>query len=234
MTPTDGNEDAGDEMEVAVEPGEDRVSARRCLASGSSGPRDGMIRFVVGPDGDLVPDVGERLPGRGMWLSADRSAVDRATAKNLFSKAARRSVRVPADLTSRLVELLSRRCLDHIGMARRAGQALAGYEKVREALKTGRVGRGGPVPALLVEATDASPDQRGKLTALAPGMPVIDAFPAVDLAAALGREHAVHAVVAQGRLADALRRDAGRLAGLRGFETHDDGTRPTLERNDNA
>lgn len=232
MIPIDGNGDAGDE--VAVEPAEGSVPARRCVASGSSRSREGMIRFVVGPEGDLVPDVGERLPGRGMWISAERSAVDRATTKNLFAKAARRSVRIPPDLTGKLVDLLSRRCLDHIGMARRAGQALAGYEKVREALKTGRVGRGGPIPALLVEAADASPDQRGKLTALAPGMPVIDAFPAVDLAAALGREHAVHAVVAQGRLADALRRDAGRLAGLLGDEMGGAGARPTLERDDNA
>lgn len=232
MNPTDGNEDEGDV--VAVEPVEGPApSSRRCVASGTSRDRAAMIRFVVGPEGELVPDVGERLPGRGLWVSSDRAVFDRAVAKNLFSKAARRSVRVPPDLTTRLVDLLTRRCLDHIGMARRAGQALAGYEKVREALKTGRVGRAGPAPALLVEAADASPDQRGKLTALAPDMPVIDAFPAVDLAAALGRDHAVHAVMARGRLADALRRDAGRLVGLGGAETPGDVT-PVPERNINA
>jgi uncharacterized protein len=188
---------------------------RRCIATGAVGPKDGMIRFAVAPDGQLVPDLEERLPGRGLWLSAETPALDRALAKNLFAKAARRSVTVPPDLGGRLASLLERRCLHHLGLARRAGQAVAGYEKVREALKSGHVGRGGPRPGLLVEASDASPDQRGKLTALAPDLPVVDRFLAADIAAALGREHAVHTLVAEGRIASALRRDAGRLAGLR-------------------
>lgn len=203
----------GGEPELA----EDRETGplRRCIATGAVQPKEGMVRFVVAPDAEIVPDLEETLPGRGLWLSAERAAFDRAVGKNLFSKAARRSVRVPPDLPDRVGRLLERRCLDRLGLARRAGQALAGYEKVREALKAGRVGHGGSPPALLVEAADGSPDQRGKLTALAPGLPVIDAFDSAGLAAALGREHAVHAVVARGRLSEGLLRDAARLRGIK-------------------
>lgn len=196
---------------------DERGPLRRCIASGAVQPKEGLIRFVVGPDGEVVPDLEERLPGRGLWVAAERAALDRVLSKNLFSKAARRAVRVPADLAERLDRLLERRCLDAIGLARRAGQALAGFEKVREALRANQVGRNGPPPALLVEASDGSADQRGKVTALAPDKPVIDLFDSPALAAALGRDHAVHAVVAQGGLAEGLARDAARLKGIRGF-----------------
>lgn len=205
---------AGDEPQPAdLEKG----PLRRCLATGAVQPKDGMVRFVIGPDGEVVPDLEEKLPGRGLWLTADKALLAKAVQKSLFAKAARRAVRVPDDLAGRLDRLLERRCLDAIGLARRAGHALAGYEKVREALRANHVGRNGPAPALLVEASDGSPDQRGKVTALAPRMPVIDLFDSPALAAALGRDHAVHAVIARGKLAEGLARDAARLKGIRGF-----------------
>jgi len=207
--------DFGAEWPVGAD--EEKGPLRRCIATGAVQSKDGMIRFVIAPDGEVVPDLEERLPGRGLWLSAERAALDKVIAKNLFSKAARRAVRTPGDLVERLERLLARRCLDSVGLARRAGQALAGYEKVREALKGNRVGRAGPPPGLLLEAADGSADQRGKLTALAPELPIVDLFESADLAAALGRDHAVHAVLARGRLADGLARDAARLKGIKGF-----------------
>ncbi|SMH55557.1 RNA-binding protein [Azospirillum agricola] len=189
---------------------------RRCIVSHAVQRKDGMIRFVIAPDGEVVPDLEESLPGRGLWVTADRAALAKAMGKSVFAKAARRAVRVPPDLAERLERLLERRCLNGLGLARRAGHVLAGYEKVREALKVNQVGRAGPPPALLVEAADGSLDQRGKVTALAPSLPVIDLFASADLAAALGRDHAVHAVVARGRLAKGLARDAARLKGLKG------------------
>lgn len=194
---------------------EESGSRRRCVATGVVAEKDAMIRFVASPDGEVVPDLEERLPGRGMWLTAGAAAVALAVRRNAFSKAARRSVRVSADLAAQLDRLLERRCLDRIGLARRAGQLVAGYEKVREALKGGRVGRSG-APALLVEAADGSPDQQAKVTALAPHLPVVRLFGGEALAGALGREVAVHAVIAAGGLAKALLRDSRRLAGLRG------------------
>ncbi len=208
---------------------------RRCIITGTVQPKDGMIRFVVGPDGEIVPDLDECLPGRGLWVSADRAALAKAGAKGLFARAARRAVRVPADLMERLERLLERRCLDRIGLARRAGQALAGYEKVREALRAGRVGREGGPPALLVEAADGSEDQRAKVAALAPDLPVICLFDSGSLAAALGRDHAVHTVVARGKLGTQLLRDAARLTGIRGFDVGAAGGpgKPTTEINRN-
>ncbi len=120
---------------------------RRCIASGTVGPKDGMIRFVIAPDGEVVPDLEESLPGRGLWVTADRAALAKAMGKSVFAKAARRAVKVPPDLAERLERLLERRCLNGLGLARRAGHVLAGYEKVREALKVNQVGRAGPPPA---------------------------------------------------------------------------------------
>ncbi|WP_353858353.1 RNA-binding protein [Azospirillum formosense] len=217
QTPADGEPDGLAAEEETLLPADlEKGPLRRCIATGTVQPKDGMIRFVVSPDGEIVPDLEERLPGRGLWLSGDKAAFTKAIAKNMFAKAARRAVRVPPDLAERLERLLERRCLDAFGLARRAGQALAGYEKVREALKTNQVGRAGP-PYLLVEASDGSPDQRGKITALAPDMPVVDLFDAAAMAAALGRENAVHAVVARGKLAKGLARDSARLKGIKGF-----------------
>jgi len=190
---------------------------RRCIVGHAVQPKDGMIRFVIAPDGEVVPDLEETLPGRGLWVTADRAVLAKAMGKSVFAKAARRAVRVPPDLAERLERLLERRCLNGLGLARRAGHVLAGYEKVREALKVNQVGRGGPPPALLVEAADGSLDQRGKVTALAPSLPVIDLFASAEMAAALGRDHVVHAVVARGRLAKGLVRDVARLKGLKGL-----------------
>lgn len=211
--------DAGEEGEdlpdddIAREKG----PLRRCVATGTVQGKDTMVRFVVAPDGAVVPDLEERLPGRGLWLTADRAALTLALRKGAFAKGARRSVRVPDDLPGLLTVLLTRRCLDRIGMARRAGQLLAGYEKVRDALKAGRVGKCG-APALLIEASDGSADQQARVTALGGNLPVIRLFAGAELAAAVGRETAVHLVMARGGLAEGLWRDVRRLSGLTGPE----------------
>ena len=205
------------ELEVGADDGtaaEPRDPLRRCILTGAVQPKDGMIRFVVAPDGAVVPDLEDALPGRGLWLTADRSVVQKAMARKAFARAARRPVRVETDLADQLAMLLARRCLNLIGLARRAGQAVAGFEKVREALRAGRVGRSGS-PALLLAAADGAADGRSKLRALAGGLPVLEDFEAAALGAALGRDMVVHAVLARGGLADHLRIDAGRYAGLR-------------------
>jgi predicted RNA-binding protein YlxR (DUF448 family) len=219
MVAEDGTDVGAEGPETAFpdddDPAKEKGPLRRCVATGTVQGKTLMLRFAVGPDGALVPDLEERLPGRGLWLSAEQSALALALRKGAFSRAARRAVRVPADLPAVLESLLTRRCLDKIGLARRAGQLVAGYEKVRDALRGGRVGKAGR-PALLVEAADGSAEQRGKVTGLAPLLPVVRLFDTAALAAAVGRETAVHVVVAQGGLADGLLRDARRLAGLQG------------------
>lgn len=188
---------------------------RRCLATRAVRPKASLIRFVVDPDGVVTPDLDERLPGRGMWVSADRSALERAVDKRLFGRAARRNVTVPDDLVDRVERLMVRRCVEFLGLARRAGLAVAGFEKVRARLRSGDA-------ALLLAAADGAADGRGKLRALAPELPVAAVLDAAEIGGAFGRDHAVHAVIAAGALSERLRSALDRLAGLRGRETEAD------------
>jgi hypothetical protein len=181
---------------------------RRCLVTRASGDRDHLVRFVLGPDNRVLPDLEERLPGRGMWLSADRDVVNRAVAGNLFARAARAPAAAEADLAEKVEQLLARRALDSLGLARRAGQVVAGFEQVRAALRASKV-------AVLIAAADSAADGRAKLRRLAPALPLITAFSRGELGAALGRDDVVHVAVAPGALAQRLLRDTERLAGFR-------------------
>ena len=182
---------------------------RRCLVTGEVHPKQALVRFVVGPDGRIHPDVAERLPGRGLWTLARRDIVARAVKKRLFGRAARAAVEVDDDLDRRVEALLVRRAIDLIGLARRAGLAVCGFAKVEAALDAGKA-------AVLIAASDGSADGRGKLKARAPGLPLVEALTSTELGAAFGRESAVHAVLRAGPLAEGFLAVAGRLAGFRG------------------
>lgn len=201
-------EDGAENPTESPKQADGRSPLRRCLATGETLPKERMVRFVVGPDGSVVPDVEGKLPGRGLWVAADRSALDRAVRKGLFSRAARTTARPPEDLADRVDALLTARCLALLGLARGAGQAVAGYEKVRAWLKQGQA-------AVLVAASDGAEDGRAKLRALAPALPVVALFPANRLGICFGRDHAVHVAVAPGGLARAFLGEAARLQGLR-------------------
>ena len=116
---------------------------RTCIATGETGAPERMIRFVVGPEGDVVPDLARRLPGRGLWVKAERAAVERAVAKNLFARAARASVKPAADLAERVERLLLERALADLSRARRAGRAVAGFVKVEQMVGQRRAGLAG-------------------------------------------------------------------------------------------
>ena len=187
-------------------------TTRRCFVTGEVRPKAELVRFVVDPAGAIVPDVTARLPGRGLWLTARRDIVQRAVAKRLFARAARASVAVDAALADRVEALLAQHCCSLLGLAQRAGQAVAGFAKVHAL-----VARRGA--AVLVEASDGGLDARGKLEALAPALPVVDRLTCAELSAALGREHAVHAALAPGRLAQGFLAEAARLGGFRAART---------------
>jgi predicted RNA-binding protein YlxR (DUF448 family) len=167
-------------------------------------PKEELLRFVAAPDGMVVPDLAQRLPGRGLWLTARRDIVAAAVAKRLFARAARAPVTAPSDLAAQVEGLLRRRCSDLVGLARRAGQAVAGFEKVRAALREGKA-------AVLIAATDGGESGREKLRSVGPRLPLVEALTAAELGAALGREHVVHAALAPGRLARELQVAASRL-----------------------
>ena len=188
-----------------------REPERRCVASGEVRPKEALLRFVVGPDGVLVPDLAERLPGRGLWVSAEAGALRKALAKNLFAKAARQRVTLPEGLEERVVALLRQRVLELLSLARRAGELVAGHAKVRARLEAGAA-------ALLIQAEDGAGDSGGRLARLARGVrPRIEidgGLPDAGQGAALGREQAVHIAVDPGGLAERLNRELARFMAL--------------------
>ncbi len=196
---------------VAGEPGFDRIPAepmRRCIATREVRPRRELLRFVVGPAGELVPDLAARLPGRGLWLTPKRETVLLAQRRNLFAKTAGMEVQVAPDLADRIEGLLARRCLEILGLARRAGEVAAGFDQVYEWLAVGRA-------AVLLAARDGAAEGRRKLRKLAPDLRVVEVFEAEELAQALGRAHVIHAALASGRLAERFADEADRLSGFR-------------------
>ena len=185
---------------------------RRDLVSHQVMDESRLIRFVAGPDGQVVPDLGRKLPGRGLWVEASRASVETAVKKNGFTRAAKTRLNAPADLADMVERLLARRCLDQLGLARREGVLISGFEKCAAAIRSGRA-------AWLIEAADGSADGRGKLLALSrhasPAPEICGAFSADDLSLALGLENAIHAVLLESGRADRWTIEVERLAGFR-------------------
>lgn len=184
---------------------------RRCVVTRERLPKERMIRFVVGPDRSLVPDLRATLPGRGLWLSARRDVIEPARAKGVlvraFARAARGPVSLPPDLPAALETALIRRIGELLGLTRRAGQAIAGFEKGREWVRTGRV-------RLVLQASDGSAAERARFLSGAGDIPVLAPLPGEALGRVFGRDYVVHVAIAPGKLADSLLVEATRLAGL--------------------
>jgi predicted RNA-binding protein YlxR (DUF448 family) len=165
-----------------------------------------MLRFVLGPDREIVTDLAERLPGRGLWLSAEADVIERAVSRGAFAKATRGLAHVPPDLRQRIEDGLRARIRDLIGFARRAGQAVAGWQAAKEWLQADRAG-------LLVQAADGSPAERSRLLGQRP-VPVVAPLDGATLGALFGRDRTVHVAIASGRLAERIAAEAARLAGV--------------------
>jgi len=196
------------ETPLVAAPRQRRAVQRRCIVRGEVRPCDELLRFVVDPEGRLIPDIAGRLPGRGIWLSPDRDSVKRALARKLFERAARRPLSIEPDLDDRIEGLLASRCAELIGLARRAGQAVAGFEKVRAMARRGGI-------AVLLAAVDGTQDGRNRVRAAARGCPVVDCLTADELGRAFGRERTVHAALLPGMLAAKLQIEARKLKGFR-------------------
>jgi hypothetical protein len=183
-------------------------TSRRCLVTGVVRPKTELLRFVVDPQGQIVPDIAGKLPGRGLWLTAQRAIVAEASSKRVFARAAKAPVVVAEGFEDRVAGLLVQRCVDILGLARRSGLAVAGFVRVKEALTAGKA-------ALLVEAIDAAADGQEKLVALAASLPRVACLDARELGVAFGRERAVHVALGKGRLTDLFIAEARRLQGFR-------------------
>lgn len=185
---------------------------RRDIVSGAVMDEDQLLRFVAGPDGVVTPDVARKLPGRGLWVAADRASVDTAVKKGLFSRAAKTKLIAPAGLADQVETLMTRRLLDALGLARRGGDIISGFEKVLASIRGGRA-------AWLVEASDGAADGRRKLLSAcrtSPSPPqLVGVFSSAELGLALGGENVIHTAFLAGRASGHWAKDVRRLAGFR-------------------
>lgn len=185
---------------------------RFCALTRTARPVDEMIRFVVGPHGDVVPDVKQKLPGRGLWLTATHEAVTAALAKRVFARGFRRDIHVTGDLAARTDELLVRATLDALAIAGKAGNVASGFGKAEEAINRSEA-------IALIHATDAAADGRRKLDAVlrrnGRQIPVIDAFSSAQLDLALNRLNVIHAALLAGPVSETFLARTERLVRFR-------------------
>jgi predicted RNA-binding protein YlxR (DUF448 family) len=182
---------------------------RRCIATGEVTDPAGMIRFVVGPEGQIVPDIRNKLPGRGIWVTADAEHLNMAIKKKLFSRSAKEQVSIPDDLFEQVEAALVRRLIDLISLARKAGQAVTGFEKVKGWLEN-------EYARILIQSSDGSERGKSKLRS-PPGKDVfVGCLTAQELGLAFGRESVIHGALSAGGLSKQVKAEAIRLRGVRG------------------
>ncbi len=177
------------------------ATMRMCAVRREVRPIDELIRFVVSPGGEVVPDVKRKLPGRGMWISASRQTVAEAVRRHQFSKAFKRDLRVAATLPADTEALLVRSAAEALGVAAKAGQVVCGFSKVETALREGKA-------EALIHAADGAEDGIRKLDALArqkggnrggsAEIPIVTVLTSAELDLALGRSNVIHAALLAG------------------------------------
>ncbi|KAB2885989.1 MAG: RNA-binding protein [Albidovulum sp.] len=180
---------------------------RRCIVTGDVQPKAGLVRFVVSPEGMVVPDLAGKLPGRGIWVTADRTAIETAAKKGLFSRAARMPVTVPEGLADLVEAGLARRVVDLVSLARKAGLAVAGFEKVKGWLADGKA-------KVLLQASDGSDRGKGKLWTPQGGR-WFGCLTSSELGLAFGRDSVIHGALGAGGLSQRVVEEAAKLSGLR-------------------
>lgn len=203
-----------------------KVRIRKCLVTGDVYPASELIRFVCAPDGQIIPDVAAKLPGRGCWVLARREVLEAAIKKKVFlrfgyqvlssakkgdveeldenaEEGKKRAVTVKDDLVDQVEMLLKKRCLDYLGLANRAGNVISGFEKVRGTLKSGKTN-------VLMNASDGAENGRSKMCQGLDNLQVIDMFTRDDLSQAIGNGNAVHLALLSGGIRTSLLRELSR------------------------
>jgi predicted RNA-binding protein YlxR (DUF448 family) len=206
---------------VALEAlGPETGPVRLCAVSRVHKAPELMLRFVVDPQGRIVPDIKRGLPGRGVWVDATSEMLAEAVKRNVFAKSLKRKVDVPTTLVADVERLLVRRVADALALANKAGLVTAGFTKVEEKIAAGEV-------ALLLHATDGAADGTAKLdgrfraVAGDTGKPaaISKELTSEEMSLALGRMNVVHAAATEGGATRRLLVEAGRL---RRFRTNSD------------
>jgi uncharacterized protein len=199
-------------------------SERFCAATGAVRPVTDMIRFVVAPDGQVVPDLKRRLPGRGIWITATASAVATAIDRRAFGRGLKRDVRPGPELIELTERLLEKEALDALAIVHKAGKVAIGFAKAEAALERREA-------AALIHAAEAAADGRRKLDTRIPAPGAADGgavaaivnLTAMQLNLALGRSNVIHAALLAGRESETFLARVGRL---NRFRAADFGRRP--------
>ena len=188
----------------------DDDAERKCIVTGEVQPKSGLIRFVVGPDNAVYPDILGKLPGRGIYVTADRAILEDAR-KGHFARSAKQSVTVPDTLVDDVERLIAQRVVELLGLARKAGRAVCGFEKVKGWLA------GSETVRVLMQASDGS--EGGKTKLWTPeGARYFGCLTAQELGLAFGRGTAIHCALSTGGLSNRVVEDATKLSGLRGID----------------
>jgi predicted RNA-binding protein YlxR (DUF448 family) len=170
---------------------------RKCIATGKVLPAGELMRFVRSPDGEVVPDVKHKLPGRGVWVSRCHEAISDAQKRRLFDRGFKTQCRIDGDLAARTGRLLEEKALGYLALANKAGLVVQGFEKVDAAIRAGKL-------AVLIAASDGAEDGRSKLKqrlrACESEAVLIENFASDQLGLALGRTNVIHAGVVGGGL----------------------------------
>ena len=191
---------------------------RTCIVTREVHPPAEMIRFVLGPDDQVIPDLKHKLPGRGAWVTARAEMVETAVKRRLFSRAFKTEAEAPATLSKDIDAWLLADLRQSLALANKAGAVVTGFTKVEAAIAAEK-----PVAAL-VHAAEAADDGRRKLAGALrkrfgeaiSGVPVIDVLPGAELDLALGRPHVIHAGLVAGAGSDGFLMRWHRLRAYRG------------------
>lgn len=182
------------------------ATARMCVVTRRVRPIDELIRFVVAPSGEAIPDLKRKLPGRGLWVSASHKAVAEAAKRNLFARGFKKNVRAPATLADDTARLMVRGVIEALAISAKAGQVVSGFTRVEDALRQRQA-------AALIHAADGAADGIRKLDGIArqmaaeatPGsqnlgrvLPVVTVLTSDELDLALGRSNVIHAALLAG------------------------------------
>jgi predicted RNA-binding protein YlxR (DUF448 family) len=188
------------------------ATVRLCAVSRTQRPVEDLLRFVLGPDGTIVPDLARRLPGRGVWVEARRDILAEAVRRKVFARSLQQPVAVPAELPDQVERLMARRLAEAISLANKAGLLVAGFAKVEDMIAAGRA-------AVLIQAADGSADGAAKLArkfeaAVGPeraAEATVAELPGEQLDLAIGRSNVVHAAASGGGAAQRILEEARRL-----------------------
>lgn len=175
------------------------VPIRRCIVTRERLPKTEMVRFVADPNGNIVPDISEKLPGRGVWVRSNRETLDQACGANAFSRGLKTNLQKPENLSNQVETLLLNQCQGLLGIARKSGSIVTGFEKVQSRLRSRTSG-------WILEASDGSKDGRQKLLrlvkAICKEVQIAGALCADEIGDAIGQPTVVHAMLDQGTLAN--------------------------------